>query len=61
MALMQHADWSVRSETAAAFCKLDKSVQKQHAEALVALLQHEDSGVQNAAACAFRNLMHLFS
>ena len=56
MALVQHADLSVRSATASAFGQLDKSVQKQHAQALVALLQHADSGVRNATENAFVQL-----
>ena len=54
--MLQHADLSVRSAAGSSFGQLDKSVQKQHAEALVALLQHEDWSVRNAAAYAFMKL-----
>ena len=56
MAMLQHADLSVRSAAKSSFWQLDESVQNQHAEALVALLQHEDAGVRNAAAYAFMKL-----
>ena len=51
--LVEHANWSVRSAAACAFMELDRSVQEQHAEALVALLQ---TGV-----CEMQQQMNLFS
>ena len=42
--MVQHEEPYVRRAAASAFGQLDKSVQEQHVEALVALLQHEDSG-----------------
>ena len=46
----------MRRVAASAFGKLDKSVMGPHVEALVALLQDEDSSVRRATTSAFGQL-----